>query len=258
MFDYNNLEQLNIHYTNLVSRGVEDEKFKNVFEIFLDEVSVFKYDNKFEKEQKYNNIVLLTLYNIFTINELLSNILLKNYISIFSLTRVLIENYYYLYFLKNSSEKINEVYYDYNQLKFINIWDEEKIKMYEEKYSVKINRRKDKQWIEQIRDSKNANGFNYIKEKVENLGETFYYDWYKSNSNFIHSSLPASKLNISLFLDDDNKYKQFIDDILHFLVNDIHKVFLINEDYLLFDEDNIEKRKLLIEKIINFYGRSDK
>ena len=75
MFDYNNLEQLNIHYTNLFSRGVEDEKFKNVFEIFLDEVSVFKYDNKFEKEQKYNNIVLLTLYNIFTINELLSNIL---------------------------------------------------------------------------------------------------------------------------------------------------------------------------------------
>ena len=44
-------------------------------------------------------------------------------------------------------------------------FSEEKIKKYEEKYSVKINRRKDKQWIEQIRDSKNANGFNYIKEK---------------------------------------------------------------------------------------------
>lgn len=247
MTDYNDCNELvNLLKNDLVSI---DKRIQEAVDIFIQTRNIMKYSDDLENSSKIRNIQLLTTNNLFMIHELLINIILKNYISSFSLIRVLIENIYTIIFLKNSSEDINEVYYDYSNLCMIGVWDEEKIVRYELKYSVKINKNKDKQWIDQIKGNSRFNGFSYIKDKVHMLGKTHYYDWYKTHSSFIHSSLSATRLNISLFLDDD-KFIQFRYDFLFFIVNDLLEVFKNNEDYLKCD---IEQKNVLIKKILKFF-----
>lgn len=114
---------------------------------------------------KWKNIKTLLAYNLFLVNELLTNIILKNHITMFSLTRIIIENIYTLCYLNSSSETIN----DYYDLQIMNVWGEEKIAKYQEKYNVKINKNKTKQWIEQIKNKSKYIGFRFIKEEVKIL-----------------------------------------------------------------------------------------
>lgn len=191
---------------------------------------------------------------MFLIHELLINIVHKNYISSFSLIRTIIENLYIIAFLKNSSDYVNQIYYEYSQLCLINIWDDAKVLAYENKYSVKINKKYDKQWIEQIKKKSGYNGFSYIKNEVNKTGKNYFDDWYKQNSNFIHSSISATRLNVSLFLDDDNKYSKFIYHFLSFIVYELLELFKLNEEYLSCNKN--EKYNLLkkIETFIDTMG----
>ena len=245
MIDYNDYKDFKQIITNNIDD--QDENVKIAVEIFATARNLFKYKEKYlsDRTNKIDNVMQLSIYNLFLVNELLSNIAINNYISCFSLIRIIIENINILYFLKNSNDEINNIYYDYNKLRFINIWDDQKIKEYEDKYSLKINKNKDKQWIEQAFKQKNK-GYNYIKKCNKNKGFDFFDGWYKSNCNFIHSSISASQLNTSLFLDDQKKYKGFINDFLYFIMRDCHNVFCINQDYLDYDE-NLEKLLQVID-----------
>lgn len=200
---------------------------------------------------KWKNIKALLAYNLFLVNELLTNIILKNHITMFSLTRIIIENIYTLCYLNSSSETINEIYFDYYDLQIMNVWGEEKIAKYQEKYNVKINKNKTKQWIEQINNKSKYIGFRFIKEEVEKLNIkqlNYMYDWYKQNSSFIHTDIGSSKLNISLVLDENEDYIKFEYFTLVFIVEELEILIKIVGNYIKINKEEMSEIKRSIEE----------
>ncbi len=254
--NYNNYDEfINLMTDSFAKSDNRLNNLREVFNIFVQVRNIMRYSDNLNDCYKIKNIKFLTANNLFLIHELLVNIVLKNYISVFSLIRILIENMYTMTFLKNTSNMINEIYSDYNDLCTFNIWNDEKIEKYEKKYSVTIKKNKSKQWIDQIKGKSNYNGFSYIIHEVNSLKKEFYSNWYSWHSYFIHSSISATRLNISLFLDDNDNYVQFKNDFLDFIVCDLHRLYEINEDYL---DISLEQKRETIEAINEFYEKYTK
>lgn len=234
----NKFDSFNEHIKETISLYI---KIKN---------AIIQNDDTSLSNIKWKNIKVLLANNLFLVNELITNIILKNYIVMFSLTRTIIENIYTLCYLNSSSEAINEIFFDYYDLQIMNEWSKEKIIKYQEKYNVKINKNKTKQWIEQISKDSKYKGFRYIKEEVEKLNIrqlNYMYNWYKQNSSFIHSDIGSSKVNISLVLAEDDNYIKFEYFTLVFIVEELEELTKIASDYIKINEEEMKEINRSIE-----------
>lgn len=234
----NKFDSFNEHIKETISLYI---KIKNV---------IIQNDDTTLSNIKWKNIKTLLANNLFLVNEILTNIILKNYITMFSLTRIIIENIYTLCYLNSSSDVINEIFFDYYELQIMNEWREEKIIKYQEKYNVIINKNKTKQWIEQISKGSKYKGFRYIKEEVKKLNIrqlNYMYNWYKQNSSFIHSDIGSSKLNISLVLAEDDNYIKFEYFTLVFIVEELEELIKIASDYIKINEEEMKEINRSIE-----------
>lgn len=227
-----------------------NEYTKETISLYIEIKNTITQNNKLLSNIKWKNIKVLLANNLFLVNELLTNIILKNYIAMFSLTRIIIENIYTLFYLNSSSEAINEIYSDYYDLQIMNVWSEERIAKYQKKYNVKINKNKTKQWIEQISNGSIYKGFRYIKEEVEKLNIkrlNYMYDWYKQNSSFIHSDIGSSKVNISFVLGEDDNYIKFEYTTLIFIVEELEELIKVISDYIKINEEEMKEINRSIE-----------
>lgn len=234
----NKFDSFNEHIKETISLYI---KIKNV---------IIQNDDTTLSNIKWKNIKTLLANNLFLVNEILTNIILKNYITMFSLTRIIIENIYTLCYLNSSSDVINEIFFDYYDLQIMNEWREEKIIKYQEKYNVIINKNKTNQWIEQISKGSKYKGFRYIKEEVKKLNIrqlNYMYNWYKQNSSFIHSDIGSSKLNISLVLVEDDNYIKFEYFTLVFIVEELEELIKIASDYIKINEEEMKEINRSIE-----------
>ena len=235
----NKFNSFNEHIREAISLYI---KIKNV---------IIQNDDSSISNIKWKNIKTLLANNLFLVNEMLINIILKNHITMFSLTRIIIENIYTLCYLNSSSKTINEIYFDYNDLQIMNVWREEKITKYQKKYNVKINKNKTKQWIEQINGNSKYKGFRYIKEEVEKLNIkqlNYMYNWYKQNSSFIHSDIGSSKVNVSLVLAEDDNYIKFEYTTLFFIVKELEMLIKIVGNYIKINKEEMNEIKRSIEE----------
>lgn len=240
-------------YLNLNSNSFREENIKNKDVIQLYEIFIYLIDNlqftEFYSYKRENTQRLCAhIYTLF--KEVVDNLILKNYNSMFSITRIILENYMFLLFLNNQNEDNNEFFYDFSETRTFFVLNNDKINKFNNKYNVILDTDNPTVWIKYINKknkfkskNNNGNGILSIAEQIDKV----WGDLYCFHCNFSHASYTS--LQFKLFYNDNKNLEKIYNNLVALLANLLRNTVDFMYVEKMYNEDESKNIKKLISDL---------